>query len=149
MPLSDEVARKEGEAKARVELSRDSTAMSQNLKRSAERAAAGEGTTTREELGQQMIEGLMATGTRTTRVIAAGAIGNDQPVRIVSEQWFSPDLEVLVLIRHSDPRSGETTYRLSNIVRAEPERSLFEVPADYTVREPGMRRLMPAVRDQR
>lgn len=148
-PLSDEVARKEADTKARVELSRNSMATSQNLKVAAERAAAGEGTTTREELGQQTIEGVMATGTRTTTVIAAGAIGNDQPIRIVSEQWFSPDLEVLVLTRHSDPRSGETIYRLSNIVRAEPDRSLFEVPADYTVKEAGVRRLMPAVRDPR
>jgi hypothetical protein len=123
--------------------------MSQNLKVAAERAAAGEGTTTREELGQQTIEGVMATDTRTTTVIAAGAIGNDQPIRIVSEQWFSPDLEVLVQTRHSDPRSGETIYRLSHIVRAEPDRSLFEVPADYTVKEAGFRRPMPAVRDPR
>jgi hypothetical protein len=139
-PLSDEVARKEDETKARVELSRNSMNMSQNLKVAAERAAAGEGTTTREELGQQLIEGVMATGTRTTTIIAAGAIGNDQPIRTVSEQWFSPDLEVLVLTKHSDPRSGETIYRMSNIVRAEPDRSLFEVPADYTVKEPGIRR---------
>ena len=84
----------------------------------------------------------MATGTRTTTVIPAGAIGNEQPIRIVSEQWFSPDLELLVLTRHSDPRTGDTTYRLTNIVRGDPDRSLFEVPADYTVKESGIRRPM-------
>ena len=86
----------------------------------------------REDLGQRTIEGVSARGTRTTTTIPAGAIGNEQPIRIVSEEWFSPDLQVLVLTKHNDPRSGETTYTLSNIVRAEPDRSLFEIPADYT-----------------
>jgi hypothetical protein len=87
---------------------------------------------TRQDLGQKTIEGITARGTRTTTVLPAGLIGNDQPIRIVSEEWFSPDLQVLVLTRHSDPRSGETTYSLSHIVRGEPDRSLFEVPPDYT-----------------
>jgi hypothetical protein len=86
-------------------------------------------------LGQQMIGGVMAEGTRATTVIAAGAIGNDQEIKIVSEEWRSPELQVLVMTRHSDPRSGETTYRLSNIVRAEPGAGLCEVPADYTIRD--------------
>ncbi len=99
----------------------------------------GPGETQREELGTQNIEGVAATGTRTTTTIAAGAIGNLQPIKIVSEQWFSADLQVLVLTKYSDPRTGETTYRLANIVRAEPDRSLFTVPADYTIRGYGMR----------
>jgi hypothetical protein len=90
--------------------------------------------TNREDLGQRTIEGVTARGTRTTTVIPAGAIGNDQPIRIVSEEWFSPDLQVLVLTKHSDPRSGDTSYTLSGIIRAEPDRSLFEVPADYARR---------------
>jgi hypothetical protein len=97
------------------------------------------GETLREDLGTQNVEGVAATGTRTTTTIPAGAIGNLQPIKIVSEQWFSADLQVLVLTKHSDPRSGETTYRLANIVRAEPDRSLFTVPPDYTVKGSGMR----------
>jgi hypothetical protein len=97
---------------------------------------------TTEQLGQKVIEGVMAEGTRTTTIIAAGAIGNEQPIKVVSEQWFSPDLQVLVSTRHSDPRSGETVYRLVNIVRGEPDRALFEVPADYTIRESRMRQPM-------
>ncbi len=92
-----------------------------------------------EELGQQTIEGVVANGSRATTTIAAGAIGNLQPIKVVSEQWFSPDLQVLVMTRHNDPRSGETIYRLQNIVRAEPDRTLFTVPADYTLRESGIR----------
>ena len=95
----------------------------------------------REDLGQQTIEGVMATGTRTTTEIPAGKIGNEQPIKIVSEQWYSPDLQVLVLTKHSDPRVGETIYHLTAIVRAEQARSLFEVPSDYTVRESEIRRL--------
>jgi hypothetical protein len=90
---------------------------------------------TTESLGRQVIEGVPADGTRTTTVIAAGAIGNQQEIKVVSEQWFSPDLQVLVMTRHSDPRSGETTYRLSNIIRAEPGAGMFDVPPDYTVKE--------------
>jgi hypothetical protein len=95
---------------------------------------------TKEDLGRQAVEGVGATGTRTTWTIAAGAIGNLQPIKIVSEQWFSPDLQLLVLTKHSDPRSGENTYRLQNIIRAEPDRSLFTVPADYTLKESGIRK---------
>jgi hypothetical protein len=86
----------------------------------------------RQDLGERIIGGVNARGTRTTTTIPAGAIGNDQPIRIVSEEWFSPDLQVLVLTKHSDPRSGESTYTLANIIRSEPDRALFEIPADYT-----------------
>ena len=91
-------------------------------------------------LGQQTIEGVSATGTRTTTEIPAGAIGNEQPIKIVSEQWFSPELQVLVLTKHSDPRTGETTYRLTGVVRAEQARSLFDLPPDYTLQESVIRR---------
>jgi hypothetical protein len=89
----------------------------------------------RETLDLQNIEGVMATGTRTTTTIPAGAVGNTQEIKVVSEQWFSDELQVLVLTKHSDPRSGETIYRLTNILRAEPDPSLFTLPADYTVQE--------------
>ena len=92
---------------------------------------------TKESLGRQTIEGVEAEGTRTTVTIPAGAIGNERPIQIVSERWYSPDLQLVVMTRHSDPRFGETTYRLTNINRAEPDRTLFEVPAGYTVKEGG------------
>lgn len=88
-----------------------------------------------ESLGRQTIEGVEAEGTRNTVEIPAGAIGNERPIEIVFERWYSPELQVAVMTRHSDPRFGETTYRLTNINRGEPGRSLFEVPADYKVRE--------------
>jgi hypothetical protein len=39
------------------------------------------------------------------------------------------------MTRHSDPRLGETTYKLTNISRTEPDHSLFELPAGYTLKE--------------
>lgn len=92
-----------------------------------------------ENLGQQTVEGVNATGSRSTTTIPAGAIGNLQPLKIVVEQWVSTDLQVLVMTKHSDPRSGETIYRLQGIVRAEPDRSLFTVPADYVMKDSGIR----------
>jgi hypothetical protein len=101
------------------------------------------GNVNKEDLGTQVVEGVVATGTRTTTTIPAGSIGNEQPILIVSEQWFSPDLKVLVMTKHNDPRTGETTYRLTNIVQTEPARSLFEVPADYTLKESVIRHQSP------
>lgn len=88
-----------------------------------------------EALGKQNIEGVEAEGTRDTITIPAGEIGNEQPIQIVSERWYSPELQTMVLTRHSDPRFGETTFRLTNINRSEPARNLFEVPSDYTVKD--------------
>jgi hypothetical protein len=90
-----------------------------------------------EQLGTQVIEGVVAEGTRSTITIPAGTIGNEQPIKVVSERWTSPELKVLVQSRQLDPRFGETTYRLTNIARAEPSPSLFEVPPDFTLVEPG------------
>jgi hypothetical protein len=99
--------------------------------------------TTTMDLGQQVIEGVLAAGSRSTTVIPAGTIGNEKPINIVSEQWFSEDLQVLVMTKHSDPRSGDTIYRLINVVQAEQHRSLFEVPPDYTLKESFIRRQVP------
>jgi hypothetical protein len=90
----------------------------------------------KEDLGTQTIEGVAATGTRMTFTIPAGQIGNEGPINIVDERWFSKDLQTIVMTRHSDPRSGETVYRLTNINRSEPDHSLFEVPGDYQIKEP-------------
>lgn len=102
-----------------------------------------------EPLGTQVIEGVSANGTRTTMTIDAGAIGNEREITVVTERWFSPELQTLVLSRHSDPRMGETTYRLTNITRAEPEPSLFEAPADYTVVDGPEQRRVIIRRDER
>jgi hypothetical protein len=86
----------------------------------------------KESLGTQMVEGVQAEGTRTTITIPAGSIGNDLPIQIVSERWYSPELKTVVMTKHSDPRMGDTVYHLTNINRNEPAPSLFQAPPDYT-----------------
>ena len=98
------------------------------------RTSKADANAVKEQLGKQIIEGVEAEGTRTTITIPAGEIGNERPIEIVSERWYSPELQLVVMTRHSDPRFGETTYKLTNISRAEPAKSLFEVPADYTIK---------------
>jgi hypothetical protein len=88
---------------------------------------------TTEELGTQNMEGLQVTGVRTTRTIPTGEIGNEKPIVIVTEVWTSPDLKTVVYSKRSDPRMGEQTFKLTNITRAEPDASLFTVPADFKV----------------
>ena len=88
-----------------------------------------------ESLGKQIIEGVEAEGTRTTITIPVGKIGNDQPLEIVSERWYAPALQEVILSKHSDPRYGVNTYRLKNINRSEPSTSLFQPPTDYMSRE--------------
>jgi hypothetical protein len=89
----------------------------------------------KEDLGTQTVAGVSAQGTRITRTIPAGQIGNEKPITIVSEHWYSNDLQTLVMSKRSDPRFGETTYTLANIQRSEPNAALFAVPPDYTVEE--------------
>ena len=89
----------------------------------------------KENLGKQVIEGVEAEGTRTTVTIPAGEIGNVLPIEIVDETWYSPQLQLTVLSKRSDPRVGETSYRLTNISRNEPDHSLFEVGSDYTIKD--------------
>jgi hypothetical protein len=86
-----------------------------------------------ESLGRQVVAGVPADGTRTTRTIPAAEVGNALPIQIVTERWYSPDLQTVVLMKRSDPRSGESVYQLTNIIRAEPPSTLFVPPADFQV----------------
>lgn len=101
-----------------------------------------------ESLGKQTIEGVAAEGTRSTATIAAGAIGNEMPISSVTERWYSAELQTVVMSKRSDPRFGETVYKLTNIQRGEQPATLFEVPPDYTVAEnelaPMMKKLQMA-----
>jgi hypothetical protein len=87
-----------------------------------------------EDLGTQTIEGVSAQGKRETVTIPAGEIGNERPIEMVTETWFSPELHTMVLRKHSDPRMGESTYRLTDIKRNEPDASLFQAPAGAKLR---------------
>ncbi len=94
---------------------------------------AGNATVQTESLGQKVIEGVLAEGVRLTRTIPAGAVGNEKPLVITTERWYSPEIRSVVLQIRSDPRFGTTTYRLTNISRTEPPASLFAVPEDFRI----------------
>jgi hypothetical protein len=86
-----------------------------------------------------VLEGVLARGTRQTQTIPAGAIGNERAIDIVAEQWYSEEIEAVVLRRNLDPRFGETIYRLVNLVRGEPSPDLFTAPEDFDVQsEPAL-----------
>ena len=86
-----------------------------------------------ESLGKRVIEGVECEGTKSTFTIAAGSMGNERPIEVVSERWFSPELQVVVYSKRSDPRIGETTYSLTGLQRSEPSKLVFEIPSDYKV----------------
>lgn len=88
-----------------------------------------------EDLGTQTIQGVSAQGKRVTRVIPAGQEGNEKEIDIVTETWYSPDLQVVVMSKTSDPRFGDSVYQLNSISRTEPDPALFTVPSDYTVEQ--------------
>lgn len=88
-----------------------------------------------EPLGTQVIEGLKVEGVRITTTIPASQMRNNQPGKVIYERWYSQELRRNVLIKCTDPRFGEATFRLTNIDRSEPARELFVVPADYKVGE--------------
>jgi hypothetical protein len=90
-----------------------------------------------ESLGSQTMDGVAVSGVRTTRTIPAGQVGNDRPISIVTEVWTSTDLKTIISSKRNDPRMGEQTFRLTNIVRAEPDPSLFAVPLDFRIIDDG------------
>lgn len=92
-----------------------------------------------QDLGTQTIQGVSAQGKRVTRVIPAGTEGNEKDIDIVTETWYSPDLQVIVMSKTSDPRFGDTVYQLNSISRTEPDPALFTVPSDYKVESRPMR----------
>jgi hypothetical protein len=97
------------------------------------RSSTPDGHHTVEDLGMQLVNGVMAQGTRDTLTIPAQSIGNDQELQVVDEHWFSSDLQMLVKSVNSDPRFGDTTYQLTNVLRGGQDPTLFQVPADYTI----------------
>jgi hypothetical protein len=120
-------ATRERRMKEKVVVNVQGTHEGQQSKESAEQVK-------HEDLGTQTIEGVSAQGKRETVTIPAGQIGNERPIEMVTETWFSPELHTMVLRKHSDPRMGESIYRLTDIKRNEPDASLFQPPAGAKLR---------------
>jgi len=85
----------------------------------------------RDQLGTRSIDGFQATGERVTRTIAAGEIGNEKPIEVVTERWVATDLQLPLLVVHTDPLMGTATTKVTSVTRGEPDTSLFQVPSDY------------------
>jgi hypothetical protein len=102
----------------------------------------------KEKLLPQTIEGVMAEGTRVTMTIPAGEFDNEQPMVITHEEWYSPELHMIVSMKHNDPRFGETTFHLTNILRGEPSPELFQAPTNYKIVDGRDREEMIGPRDR-
>jgi hypothetical protein len=88
-----------------------------------------------EDLGTKTISGLVAHGVLRHKTVKPGEFGNEGPLVLTSEYWFSRELSIVVSETRNDPRHGDYTMQLENIDRTEPPASLFEVPAGYTIRD--------------
>ena len=94
---------------------------------------SNESAPTSENLGDQTIDGIHATGTRMTTTIPSGKVGNEKPIVVTSERWYSPELKANVMTKHNDPWAGELKTQFTNVNTSEPDASLFTVPSDYKV----------------
>jgi hypothetical protein len=88
-----------------------------------------------DDLGTQVMDGLSVQGRRRTRTIPAAQAGSAKDIQVVTESWYSADLQMVVMSKTSDPRFGDSVYQVTNINRAEPDPSLFMVPADYQLQQ--------------
>lgn len=99
-------------------------------------------------LGTRHFDGVIAEGKMVSYTIPAGKVGNVRPITVSTETWYSPDLQITVYSKHSDPRSGDVIYRVANLKRSEQSAELFRVPADYEVKDP-LAKLAGAVKVER
>lgn len=84
-----------------------------------------------EDLGSKVLEGLNVSGERLSATLPTGSVGNERPLELSLETWYSPDLHVFLYRKRTDPRFGEILYRLTSIERKEPDAMLFKIPRDY------------------
>lgn len=137
--ISDPVAGvvQELDAKTKTAFTRTARFPSQAQSTGTPRRTTGqtEANVKRETLAAQTMNGTIASGTRLTRTIPAGTIGNSQAIETVRETWMADDLKVPLMTKVSDPRTGTSTTELTNINRSQPDPSLFQIPADYTVKK--------------
>jgi hypothetical protein len=121
-------------AEADAKLNGAEARLNEALAKLKKATAANPGESSHEEtLPSQTIEGVKAEGKRVSSTIAAGTIGNDRPIESYSERWYSPEMQINVMTKRHDPRTGDVTYQLTHIQRGEPAAYLFQVPPSYTV----------------
>lgn len=86
-----------------------------------------------EPLQSKTIEGIWVDGTRVARTYPASFQGSDGSITTVEERWVSKELGLVVFLKLSDPRTGDRAEQLRDVDRSEPNPTLFQVPADYTI----------------
>jgi hypothetical protein len=94
-----------------------------------------EATTAETSLGQKSVNGVAATGTRVVRTFPAGVLGNEKPITSTVDEWFSSDLGVPVQVTQKSSIGGDISLNLTQVVRGEPDPTLFAPPAGYTVHQ--------------
>ena len=87
--------------------------------------------TSREEIGTDTIDGIPVRGVRVSQTYPTGSLGNDRPLTVVTEYWYSQELRINLLTKRTDPRSGTQNVRVTELVRQEPDSVLFTIPEDY------------------
>ena len=85
------------------------------------------------DLGVQLLDGVQLHGLRRSRTVPAAVSGTGKDVVVEDDYWYSTDLAVDMIIRHSDPRTGEQMVAVTEVKRAEPDAAMFRVPATYKV----------------
>jgi hypothetical protein len=87
--------------------------------------------TKQEDLGTRSVEGINAHGVREIQTIPAASSGTGSEVVLTDEYWYSDDLHMNVMIKHSDPRTGSVTMTLTQATRTDPDPSVFQIPEGY------------------
>jgi len=97
----------------------------------AQQVVAAKPETSSENIGTDTIEGIPVRGVRVSQTYKPGVLGNDRPLTVVTESWYSEELKINLLTKRTDPRFGVQTVRVTELARQEPDASLFTIPADY------------------
>jgi len=88
--------------------------------------------TREEDLGVHEMQGLAVHGLRHTQTIPAGTGGSGKDIVVTDEYWYSEDLRINLVLKHNDPRTGSVIMTVTQIARADPDSSLFQIPDGYT-----------------
>jgi uncharacterized protein YecT (DUF1311 family) len=91
----------------------------------------GKSVLTREDLGTKMMDGLRVTGTRETRTFNPGAFGNDKPVVVTKEIWYSPQLQFNLSVTRLDPRNGNQKLNVVDLKLGDPGQEWFAMADGY------------------
>jgi hypothetical protein len=87
-----------------------------------------------QNLGQKTIEGISATGFRTTTSLPARTRGNKDTITTIHEVWTSTQMNLVVKVIDGDPNKKLTIHGLDH-VSFSPAPSLFQIPDDYELQD--------------